>query len=67
MPDKQEEASAYMGKSVQIYLTNGVKLSGTVTQAKPQSLVLSRGGESQSVFYHAVATISPLNSGLPDD
>lgn len=59
--DKQQEASDYLGKDVTVFLINGVKLSGVITKANAQSLKLSRDGTTQTVFYHAVATILPSN------
>jgi len=56
-----------------VFLTNGVKLSGTIHGVYPRSdtgeFVIYRDGVYQVVFKHAVATIMPMNAtkAEPDD
>ena len=44
---------------VTIFLTNGVRLQGYVTGFDSYSLFLSRVGQSQLVYKHAISTILP--------
>lgn len=44
---------------VTVFLTNGVKLSGTITWFDETSLSLSRDGVTQLVFKHAISTVMP--------
>ncbi|MCY4152406.1 MAG: RNA chaperone Hfq [Aestuariivita sp.] len=44
---------------VTVYLTNGVKLQGVVTWFDNFCLQLSRDGQSQLVYKHAISTIMP--------
>jgi host factor-I protein len=44
---------------VTVFLTNGVRLQGTVTAFDSYSLLLSRGDQSQVVYKHAISTILP--------
>ena len=45
-----------------VFLTNGVKLSGTPTWADDVCLTLARDGITQLVMLHAVATILPQDA-----
>lgn len=47
----------HLDNQVTIFLTNGVKLTGTVKVIEPLSLWLVRDGMGQSVLKHAIATI----------
>ena len=42
-----------------IFLVNGVKLQGTITWVDETSMLLSRDGQSQLVYKHAISTIMP--------
>ena len=44
---------------VTIYLANGIKLQGYVTEFDAYSVLLVRSGQSQLVYKHAVSTIMP--------
>ena len=44
---------------VTIFLTNGVRLQGYVTGFDSYSLHLTRDGQSQLVYKHAISTILP--------
>ncbi|MBQ9035575.1 MAG: RNA chaperone Hfq [Alphaproteobacteria bacterium] len=45
--------------AVTVFLINGVKLQGIITQQDENSLLLRRDGHTQLVFKHAVSTIMP--------
>jgi host factor-I protein len=47
---------------VTVFLTNGVKLSGTITWNDPDCMTLTRDGVTQLVMRHAIATIMPQDS-----
>ncbi|HEX2859657.1 MAG TPA: RNA chaperone Hfq [Alphaproteobacteria bacterium] len=47
---------------VTVFLTNGVKLSGSITWNDPDCLTLTRDGVTQLVMRHAVATIMPQDA-----
>jgi len=47
---------------VTMFLTNGVKLSGAIMKNDPQSLTLTRDGNTQLVYKHAIATIMPQDA-----
>lgn len=47
---------------VTVFLTNGVKLSGTMTWADETSLTLARDGITQLVMTHAIATVMPQDA-----
>lgn len=49
-------------RPVTIFLTNGVKLSGTITKDDTNSMALSRDGITQLVMKQAVATIMPQDA-----
>ena len=46
---------------VLVFLTNGVKLSGNITDQDQDAIILSRDGIRQLVFMRAIATIMPNN------
>ena len=45
--------------SVTVFLINGVKLQGIITNQDEGSLLLRRDGHTQLVYKHAVSTIMP--------
>ena len=47
---------------VTVFLTNGVKLSGTMTWSDDRCLTLSRDGITQLVMLHAIATVMPQDA-----
>lgn len=52
----------YMQKSrgpATVFLTNGVKLSGTITWHDHECVTLTRDGITQLVYKHAVSTVMP--------
>lgn len=55
----QDAAKRHEGKSVLIFLTNGVKLSGILAEANEAAIWLVREGQGQTIYYHAMATIAP--------
>jgi host factor-I protein len=46
---------------VTVFLTNGVKLSGSITWDDVETIALSRDGVTQLVYKHAISTIMPLD------
>ena len=44
-----------------VFLANGVRLQGVVTWFDSFSLLLTRGGDAQLVYKHAISTIAPLH------
>lgn len=55
----QAEAQPYLAKQVVIFLTNGIKLRGIVVSVNPSALHLTRDNSTQTIFYHAMASIVP--------
>jgi len=47
---------------VTIFLSNGVKLQGAIMKNDSQAITLTRDGNTQLVYKHAIATIMPNNS-----
>ncbi|RYG62040.1 MAG: RNA chaperone Hfq [Alphaproteobacteria bacterium] len=47
---------------VTVFLTNGVKLSGSITYVDEEALTLSRDGVTQLIFKHAIATVMPQDA-----
>lgn len=47
---------------VTVFLTNGVKLSGSITYADDEALTLARDGVTQLIFKHAIATVMPQDA-----
>jgi host factor-I protein len=47
---------------VTVFLTNGVKLSGSMTWADDKCLTLARDGITQLVMTHAIATVMPQDA-----
>ena len=47
---------------VTVFLTNGVKLSGTMTWSDDKCLTLARDGITQLVMLHAIATVMPQDA-----
>lgn len=45
--------------AVTVFLINGVKLQGIITQQDEESLLLRRDGHTQLVYKHAVSTVMP--------
>lgn len=61
----QDAFLAYLVKGhapVTIFLTNGVKLSGSVTMVDHDCLTLARDGVTQLVMKHAVSTVMPQDA-----
>ena len=56
-----EFINAVLNEPVNIFLTNGVRLSGSIAWHDNQSLALglTRDGVTQAVMLHAIATIVP--------
>ncbi len=55
---------------VTVFLTNGVRLQGTVTAFDSYSVLLSRDRQAQLVYKHAIATIlpsEPVRTGTSDE
>lgn len=46
---------------VTVFLINGVKLQGIITWFDNYSMLLSRDGQIQLVYKHAISTIMPVN------
>lgn len=65
MNNLQEAFLAYMSKGHQpatVFLTNGVKLSGSITYVDADALTLTRDGVTQLIFKHAIATVMPQDA-----
>lgn len=45
---------------VTVFLTNGVKLSGSITWHDDETMTLARDGITQLVYKHAISTVMPL-------
>ena len=45
--------------SVTVFLVNGIKLQGLITQFDGNTLLLRRDGHNQHVYKHSVSTIMP--------
>lgn len=61
----QEAFLAHMAKGhspVTVFLTNGVKLSGSITYVDNDALALARDGVTQLIFKHAIATVMPQDA-----
>lgn len=54
-----ESLEKYINREVTVFLTNGVKLKGRAHNVTEDWFELTRDGEAQAVFWHAVATILP--------
>lgn len=46
---------------VTVFLVNGVKLQGTITWFDNFSLLLTRDGQTQMVYKHAISTVMPTD------
>ncbi len=44
---------------VTVFLANGIRLQGTVTGFDSYSVLLSRNGQSQVIYKHAISTMMP--------
>lgn len=53
----------YKGKRVNVYLSNGVKLTGEITEVYTDAVMLVRDNVGQSVFKTHIATIQPISEG----
>jgi RNA chaperone Hfq len=60
-PLATEFIKEHIEQPLTVFLTNGVKLGGVITKQDKDSLILSRAGNSQMVYKHAIATILPNN------
>lgn len=61
----QELFLAHLAKGhapVTVFLTNGVKLSGSITYVDTEALTLARDGVTQLIFKHAIATVMPQDA-----
>ncbi|PTH80006.1 RNA chaperone Hfq [Aeromonas veronii] len=43
-----------------VFLVNGVRLSGCIEKADASTLILVRDGKKQAIYRHAIATIVPV-------
>jgi len=48
--------------SVNVYLVNGIKLTGKVGGFDNFTIILTSGNGQQLIFKHAISTISPVKS-----
>jgi host factor-I protein len=66
MPGNMQDAFlAHLVKGhapVTVFLTNGVKLSGSLSFADEHCMTLTRDGVTQLIFKHAVATVMPQDA-----
>jgi host factor-I protein len=66
MPNNMQDAFlAHLVKGhapVTVFLTNGVKLSGSLSFADEHCMTLTRDGVTQLIFKHAVATVMPQDA-----
>ncbi len=44
-----------------VFLVNGVKLQGSITDIDDATVLLSRDGHDQLVYRHAISTIMPVD------
>jgi len=51
--------NANLGRAVTVYLTNGIKLTGTLRQFDQFTLLLSGDAGNNLVFKHAISTLQP--------
>lgn len=61
----QESFLAHLAKGhapVTVFLTNGVKLSGSITYVDEDAMTLARDGVTQLIFKHAIATVMPQDA-----
>jgi host factor-I protein len=61
----QDVFMAHLAKGhspVTVFLTNGVKLSGSITWVEDDCITLVRDGVTQLIFKHAVATVMPQDA-----
>ena len=61
----QEAFLAHLAKGhapVTVFLTNGVKLSGSITYVDADAMTLARDGVTQLIFKHAIATVMPQDA-----
>lgn len=61
----QEAFLAHLAKGhapVTVFLTNGVKLSGSITFVDEEALTLARDGVTQLILKHAIATVMPQDA-----
>ena len=49
----------YKGKTVTVFLTNGVKLIGNIAEVDEYCFTLTRDGVEQLAWKHACATVMP--------
>jgi host factor-I protein len=65
LSDKQDLQATFLRHcmdervQVSVFLTNGVKLSGLITEFDAFTLVLSRPGADQVIYKRAVSTVAP--------
>ena len=45
--------------AVTVFLINGIKLQGLITQFDDETLLLRRDGHTQLVYKHSISTIMP--------
>lgn len=53
-------------RSLTVYLSNGVKLNGHITDWDDCTVALSRDGRVQLIMKHAISTIMPENLGTQE-
>lgn len=58
-----QRAQRHLNQPVTVFLTNGVKLSGVITDVDEAGVTLTRDNSSQDIFYHAIATLMPAPYG----
>lgn len=56
-----ERAVNASGQPVTVFLANGVKLSGILTEVLADGITLTRDGVTQLIFAHSIATIMPTD------
>lgn len=55
------------GDQVKVYLTNGVKINGSIILVVNGAIFLSSNTGHQKIFNHAIATILPQDAQSLDD
>ena len=60
---QEEFLKASAGKPVTIFLSNGVKLQGIISQYDAYCIILERSKQRQLVYKHSIATIVPMVAG----
>lgn len=59
-----QRSKTLINQPLTVFLSNGVKLDGCITELMEDGLILTRDGTSQLVFKQAIATILPQGGNV---